>query len=226
MAEEGTEYVPPRTISTGIGTNVTDPTPSPQPTPEDEPRPAASRDVEFPCDRCGAEMRWNPDVDAMLCKYCGNQVEVARDQEVILERPLEEAGEAARGLGLEVRVAHCDTCGARVTYNEAATTETCVYCGSPSVLAQEANRNAIRPESLVPLDVGRAEVEQNFKRWIRRLWFRPNELKRMKRFNAVGVYVPFWTFDCFVHSAWRRCSASSTWASAFALSSPPVMPTR
>ena len=75
-------------------------------------------------------------------------------------------------------------------------------CGSSNVLAQQANRNAIRPESLVPLDLSRKEVEERFRKWIRGLWFRPSELKKTKDFQAIGIYLPFWTFDCRVHSDW------------------------
>ena len=158
--------------------------------------------VEFPCPNCGAKTRWDPETDALSCEHCNTVTQVPRDEGTILERPLSEAGEAARGLGLEVRVSQCGNCGARVTYDETATSEVCVYCGSANVLAQEANRNAIRPESLVPLDISRKNVEERFKKWLHGLWFRPNALKKQKKFEAVGVYVPFWTFDCAVHSDW------------------------
>jgi len=165
-------------------------------------KPAESRKVEFPCDNCGAEMKWNPGADALTCAYCERVEEVPRDEGTIVERALEDAGQAARGLGLDVRVARCSNCGARVSYDGSSTSELCVYCGSPVVLAQAANRNALRPESLVPLDVARDEVRENFQRWLKRLWFRPNDLRRTKRFDATGIYVPFWTFDCHVHSDW------------------------
>lgn len=161
-----------------------------------------SRIVEFPCGTCGASTSWDPDADAMVCAYCGARVEVPRGEGAILERALEDAGEAARGFGVELRVARCDECGARVTFEGAATVEACVFCGSSKVLAQEANRNAIRPESLVPLDVGQATVEANFRAWLKGLWFRPSKLKHADRSQAVGVYVPFWTFDALVDSAW------------------------
>ncbi|MFT4543545.1 MAG: hypothetical protein ACI835_006020, partial [Planctomycetota bacterium] len=83
-----------------------------------------------------------------------------------------------------------------------STAEHCVYCGSSSVLAQDSNRNALRPESLVPLDLGRDEVAAQFKDWIQGLWFRPNALKQVDPTHATGVYVPFWTFDSRVHSDW------------------------
>ena len=168
---------------------------------EHEPEEDSAK-VDFPCGNCGADMMWDPDADALSCEHCGNVVEVPRGEGTIVERALEDAGSAARGFGVEMRVVKCANCGARVTFEDTSTAEMCVYCGDANVLAQEANRNAIRPESLVPLDVGKDDVRESFRRWISKLWFRPNDLKRTKDFNAVGIYVPFWTFDCGVHSEW------------------------
>jgi predicted RNA-binding Zn-ribbon protein involved in translation (DUF1610 family) len=134
----------------------------------------------------------------MVCAYCESRTEVERGEAVILERPLSGADEASTGLGLEMRAIRCENCGATVTFGETATADHCVYCGSPNVLDQEMNRNAIRPESLIPLDVGREAVNRNLKSWRDGLWFRPNALKRAGKFAAVGVYVPFWTFDCLL----------------------------
>ncbi len=161
------------------------------------------RDLAFPCANCGAALKWDPGADAMTCAYCKHVVKVPRGDGVILERPLDQAGDAARGLGLEVRVTECDTCGARVTFDTTATAESCVYCGSANVLAQEANRNALRPESLVPLDVSRAEVQAAFRQWLDGLWFRPSALRKTRSFDAVGIYVPFWSFDCQARSDWH-----------------------
>ncbi|MBZ0171935.1 MAG: hypothetical protein K8E66_06110, partial [Phycisphaerales bacterium] len=113
---------------------------------EIEEETASSADLQFPCDNCGAEMRWDPDEDALHCGYCEHTLPVPRAEGTIIERPLSEAGHAARGLGLERRVVRCDTCGATVSLDTHATADSCVYCGSPSVLKQEANRNALRPE--------------------------------------------------------------------------------
>lgn len=175
----------------------------------DEPLPAAPdaapetrQKVDFPCSNCGAKLTWDPEHDALACEYCGTTRPVPRGEGTIVERALEDVGAAARGLGTEMRAARCANCGARVCFSTSSTAERCVYCGSANVLAQEANRNVLRPESLVPLDLSQSQVEERFRAWLRGLWFRPTELKRAKHFHAVGIYVPFWTFDCRVHSRW------------------------
>jgi predicted RNA-binding Zn-ribbon protein involved in translation (DUF1610 family) len=163
---------------------------------------ATSTKVDFPCPECGAKLTWNPDSDALSCEHCGAQQPVPRADGAIVERALSEAGAAARGLGVEQRAVRCASCGATVELADVRTAQNCAFCGSTSVLEQSANRNLIRPESILPLDVGRAAVEASFKRWIGGLWFRPNALKQVKRFDALGVYVPYWTFDADVRSEW------------------------
>ena len=169
---------------------------------ETETAPETSQRVDFPCSNCGAKMTWDPKHDSLSCEYCGTKAEVPRGEGTIVERALEDAGDAATGLGIELRAAKCTNCGAKVCFSTHSVSEVCSYCGSSNVLAQEANRNALRPESLVPLDLGKQQVQERFKKWLRSLWFRPNDLKNAKGINVIGIYVPFWTFDCRVHSDW------------------------
>ncbi len=166
---------------------------------------------DFPCDTCGADLRWDPDDDALACDHCGARVAVPRAEGTVLERPLAAAADAARGLGLALRVLQCGTCGARLTLEGADTSTSCAWCGSSQVLAQEANRNALRPESLVPMDVGEDAVHEGFRRWVAGLWFRPNGLKKAAAVEAVGIYAPFWTFDARVHSDWSADAGYHYW---------------
>jgi len=182
---------------------VTDPKLPPQAPPA---LPRTQRD--FPCPNCGAELVWDPDADAMACSHCELSRRVPPSSATILERPLEDAAGAARGFGTELRVAQCSSCGARVSFDASATSTDCVFCGSPSVLSQEDRRNALRPESLIPLDIGRASVRAQFRKWTAGLWFRPNALRRVDQFQAQGVYVPCWTFDAQVHSRWAADSGT------------------
>jgi DNA-directed RNA polymerase subunit RPC12/RpoP len=178
---------------------VEDPAQPSPPLPAETVRP---ENVRFRCKNCGAPMRWDPDTDALLCEHCEIKIPVPRAEGTIVEHALGEAGTAETGLDLSVRVARCTSCGAQVAYEEGATATECVFCGSPAVLEQAANRRALRPESVVPLDVGRATVEREFQRWLSGLWFRPSALASTKSFHAVGVYVPYWTYDCAVDSEW------------------------
>lgn len=174
-------------------------------------------------------MVWDPDADALLCAHCEERVAVPRAASGIVEHELSEAGGAARGFSDVARKGRCKECGAEVVFAGTQTSERCVFCGSAPVLEQEANRNLIRPESLIPLDVGRATVEREFRTWLGRLWFRPSALTRTRSFQASGVYVPCWTFDARVHSDWSADAGYTYWTTETYMSienGRPVMRTR
>lgn len=178
----------------------TEPTAAAEPAPEDVAPSGQGQGAR--CANCGAEATWDPEADALSCSYCGAVVKVPRAEGLIVERALTAVDQAARGFGLELRALVCKSCGASVALGQKDTASSCVFCGSSNVLPQAQNRNAIRPESVVPLDVSRAAVEQAFRRWVKGLWFRPSRLRSAALDSAVGVYVPFWTFDAAVHSDW------------------------
>lgn len=160
-------------------------------------------EVDLDCDVCGAALVWDPAQDALFCSHCGNVCPVELREGTIEERPIESAGAAGRGLGLETRTLECGTCGARVSLGGNATSELCAFCGSASLLALSDNRNPLSPESLIPLDLARDEAAERFRSWLRKLWFRPNALRRANLDSGVGIYVPAWTYDCDVDSRWR-----------------------
>lgn len=110
---------------------------------------------------------------------------------------------ALRGLGTPVQTVGCRECGATVNVGEGERTTECTFCGSSQVLAEETNASAIRPSSLVPFLVPKADARTRFAAWLSGLWLRPNDLKRLATVEEVaGVYVPFWTFDAHVESRW------------------------
>lgn len=162
---------------------------------------------EFRCHQCGAEMTYDAGAQVMRCAHCDNTRPVggAEGKQTIVEYNLEEglAKAAERGYGTPVKSTMCKECGATVSFGENVTSTACDFCGSSQVLEQEANRNVIRPESLVPFQVDRSAANDKFSGWIRGLWFRPNNLKHQAKVKEMtGVYVPYWTFDAQVDSDW------------------------
>lgn len=185
-----------------------EPAPPPPAAARVEVEDTAARAVQVRCRNCGANMVWDPAVDALSCGYCGHTLVVPRLEGTIVERTLEEAGTAARGFGVATRAAKCTRCGATTDFTGQDVSTSCVFCGAPTVLEESSYRNALRPESLIPLDVARGQIDAAFQRWAHGLWFRPNDLKRARIRGARGLYVPAWTFDARVHSQW---SADAGW---------------
>jgi DNA-directed RNA polymerase subunit RPC12/RpoP len=160
------------------------------------------KSLQLKCPRCAAPLRWDPDADRLACGHCEHQVEVPRGEAVIYEYPYDGRAQAPEGFDLPVRHTRCTACGAEVSFDQNARSLECGFCGSPQVLEEASLRRPLRPESLIPLDVGRAAVEANFQRWLRSRWFAPRALAKTRSFQAAGIYVPFWTFDAQAESDW------------------------
>jgi len=158
----------------------------------------------FPCSTCGAKLEYDASIQAMRCPYCMSQQAIQVAQAEIREIPIEEGfRRATRGLATPVTAVSCQDCGATVNVGPQDRTVQCTFCGSHKVLPHEADPNLIRPESLVPFQVDREAAIQSFRGWLKGLWFRPSDLKHVATVeHVVGVYIPFWTFDAWIHSSW------------------------
>lgn len=160
---------------------------------------------KFPCEGCGADLRWEPGVTALKCQYCGFEKTVKRPSETIAERMVDAALRAPRdlGWGAERKVIVCKRCGAHTTLDPHVAASACAFCATTAVVEAPANAAIIRPEGLLPFQVSRETALQTFRKWLGGLWFRPNDLKSASRVSTLqGAYIPFWTFDARTDSVW------------------------
>lgn len=160
---------------------------------------------KFPCEGCGADLRWEPGVTALKCPYCGFEKSVAAPAGTVDERSVDTALRAPRdlGWGAERKVILCKRCGAHTTLEPHVSASSCAFCGTTAVVEAPPNKNVVRPEGLLPFKVSREHALQSFRSWLHSLWLRPNDLKSSTRVETLkGAYIPFWTFDAQTHSSW------------------------
>jgi DNA-directed RNA polymerase subunit RPC12/RpoP len=165
----------------------------------------AAKVRKFPCEACGADLRWEPGVTALKCEYCGFVKTVAASQDRVREKLVDAALRAPRdlGWGAERKVIACKRCGAHTTLEPHVAATACAFCGTSAVVEAPPNANVARPEGLLPFRVTRESALQSFRSWLHSLWLRPNDLKRASRVSAMqGAYIPFWTFDAATDSWW------------------------
>ena len=160
---------------------------------------------KFPCEGCGADLRWDPGVTALKCPYCGTEKSVAPSLELIREKPVDAALRAPRdlGWGAQRKVVACKRCGAHTTLEPHVAASSCAFCGTSAVVEAPPGENVVRPEGLLEFRVSRDASMQSFRQWLSGLWFRPNDLKSVSHISSMqGVYIPFWTFDALTQSHW------------------------
>jgi DNA-directed RNA polymerase subunit RPC12/RpoP len=152
----------------------------------------------FPCPACGADLRFDPASQAMLCAHCGHSEPTEAGGRPLAELDLRAAVENALPATAleETRVARCDSCGAEVEYDAALHARECPFCAAPLVSGTGLNRH-IKPQAQLPFLVSEAEARAAMTRWLGRLWFAPSDLRRLARADRAlsGIYAPYWTYD-------------------------------
>ncbi len=158
----------------------------------------------FPCEQCGANLAWNPEAESLRCTHCGHVQSMTGGQGVhkhdfagaIARARRQPAGALVQG-GHDVR---CDGCGAQTAVSGQA--DRCPFCGSPVVLEVKELGEMFAPEGVLPFKLDKRKATDCYTRWISKLWFAPNDLKKLAQQHGMdGVYLPYWCYDS--HTATR-----------------------
>ena len=163
----------------------------------------------YPCEQCGAELRFAPGQTVLKCDHCGHEQKIAAATSAdttFAEHDL------AKGLqddlpdtaSEDVRATHCPNCGAVVEFQGASHATECPFCATPVVVDTGSHRR-IKPQALIPFQLDEPTARKALIAWLGSLWFAPNRLLEFTRAGRAmnGVYVPYWTFDADTHSRYR-----------------------
>ena len=166
--------------------------------------------TQVECPNCGAVMEFDPEIQGLRCSYCGSDRKIEVDHSKIEEKDLDSAT-VLKGWDLHVQNFQCESCGATIT-TERNITGDCPFCGSHYVKELPRHDDIIRPENLVPFGISLDKAKEIFRMWLGRGWFRPNDLKDIRKLQKMhGIYIPFWTYDCNTHAEWTAESGYYYW---------------
>ena len=172
-----------------------------------------AQEYRYPCEQCGAELRFAPGQSVLKCGHCGHEQRISAEAGpwASTTRTFQEH-DLARGLrddlpdtaSEEVRATSCTNCGAVVEFQGANHATQCPFCASPLVVDSGAHRH-IKPQALIPFQLDEGQARKNLISWLGSLWFAPNSLLEFTRAGRKldGVYVPYWTFDADTRSRYR-----------------------
>lgn len=153
------------------------------------------------CSSCGATLQFAPGTHSLKCQYCGAANEI-KNVESGPVTPVDyqsfvsamNGGSAAQ----QARVVSCKNCGASTTLPPEVNSDNCVFCASPLVLSDAQTKAIIRPHAVLPFIVPLNKALEDFRGWLKGLWFAPNDLTKLVSGNAQqfkGIYIPHWSYD-------------------------------
>lgn len=153
------------------------------------------------CKNCGAKLTFEPGTLNLKCQYCGVENEIKIDEEARAEAIKEnDYLTALENLSddqiEEVHTVKCNCCGAQTTFDSNVISAFCDFCGSPIAIDQKSTSKMIKPKAILPFVVQERNSHEEFKKWIKGMWFAPSALKRFANEQKIsGVYLPYWTYD-------------------------------
>lgn len=167
----------------------------------------STEEHRWPCEQCGADLRFSPGDDALKCDHCGHvqklpEAPAARQshlRELDLRRGLQNGLSSAETE--DVRISPCPSCGAQVEFKGATHATECPFCATPVAIGTGTQR-LIKPQALIPFSIDERQGREAMVNWLGRLWFAPGGLVEYARKGRAlsGLYVPYWTFDAATRS--------------------------
>jgi predicted RNA-binding Zn-ribbon protein involved in translation (DUF1610 family) len=182
------------------------------PLPEDEEHDRRAAGRTFPCQKCGADLTFDPRQQELACPFCGHMQPIALpDGAAVVEQDLEAAlrksaqrRQSERSFAVAIQEVRCTSCGGSVQFTGTLTATSCPYCATPIERAgvhDAADRLAV--DGVLPFRVEEEEARTNLRAWTKSRWFLPTPLRRDGIQAAFrGVYLPFFTFDAFTANAY------------------------
>lgn len=164
------------------------------------------RDSQLKCAQCGAPIVYAPGTDQTVCEHCGHRNAIDTAGQVVSEQDF-HAAMASLASGSEVveRLnVECRSCGATTEFAPNVQSQECPFCGTP-IVAQAVCQRVIKPRALLPFGLDRDRARGSFVGWIGKLWFAPNDLKKLAWIDGhlSGMYLPFWTYDAQATTPYR-----------------------
>jgi len=152
------------------------------------------------CNNCGANLKFEPGAQSLVCQYCNTNNPILVEKTEIIENDytkfLDE--NIATTEVQTVSTVKCSSCGAATTLAPNVASSNCPYCDTALVLKDASNNKIIKPKYLLPFKIERKIAKTSFVKWVGGLWFAPNKLKQYAEHSAEklnGVYMPYWTYD-------------------------------
>lgn len=175
------------------------------------PSPADTETHRFPCNTCGADMRFDPSAGVLTCDHCGAR-ETLDTSHATEPRELDYAhaintqslAPQTDDSSIETRVSECPNCGARTEFDPDLHAMECPFCATP-VVADTGTHRSLKPRGLLPFALTESAAHDAMNDWLGRLWFAPNGLRDYARKGRKldGMYIPYWTFDAQTESDYR-----------------------
>jgi len=153
----------------------------------------------YKCPSCGAYLAFSPESQQWHCPFCDSAFSedllLGKDEQYAQEAAQEESETIETADGRQV-VYHCQNCGSEIMTDETTVATQCYYCHSPVVL-QGKLTDDMRPDSVLPFAIDKAEAVETFMKWVQGKKYVPKAFFSKAQVESMsGVYYPHFVTEC------------------------------
>ncbi|WP_242941631.1 TFIIB-type zinc ribbon-containing protein [Parasporobacterium paucivorans] len=154
------------------------------------------------CPNCGANMRFDSEIQKMHCDHCGTEIAVDEIKVDGKEEP-EETAEPEKPPQQEktgektgnFKTYKCPSCGAELLTDENTSATFCGFCGN-STLIEDRLKDELMPAQLIPFKISQDEAKDIYRQWSRKGGLTPKGFREQSTIEKMtGIYVPYWLYD-------------------------------
>ena len=160
---------------------------------------------EIKCSRCGAAMKYDPELKLLVCEHCGHSYDPGEETE---NTPKEAKDTEFEGFDFaslndsasvpsaeDLPIYICKSCGAEIVAAPEQFSLTCPYCDNNIVLSDKAS-GSLRPDGVIPFRISSKELPAAVRKFYRNKALLPRKFFSDSRLGDItGVYLPFWVFS-------------------------------
>lgn len=175
--------------------------------------------ITYICPNCGAAMEFDSSSQKLSCGRCGTQLDVKEyqqkygaanepdDQQTAEEAQSQAEKEAYASSQKNMKIYHCQSCGAELVADEYTSATFCSFCGNPTLVEDRLN-GAFEPSTVIPFKINRDQAVEIYRKWLKRGPLTPKQLASKATIEKIsGIYAPFWLYD---FAAETRMEAAAT----------------
>ncbi|MDQ3192929.1 MAG: hypothetical protein M3Q58_15180 [Bacteroidota bacterium] len=153
------------------------------------------------CNGCGSILKFKAGTFHLSCEHCGAENEIQGAGETVVTEELDYEKFINESLEKDdkeiISSVSCTSCGASITLKPNITSDACPFCDTSLVLTNGTSCSVHKPQYLLPFNIDNKQAVAAYTKWVKGLWWAPNDLKRFssKTDKLNGVYTPYWTYD-------------------------------
>ncbi len=181
--------------------------------------------ITYKCPSCGAAMEFDSASQKLACPQCGRQIGMDEYKNIYQDTVTGQAdnnnteenesdGKAFGDNGEfssdynerrnfnngNMKIYHCQSCGAELVTDEYTSAVICSFCGNPS-LVEDRLQGEFRPERVIPFKINKEQAVNIYKGWLKKGLLTPKTLATQSTIDKIsGVYAPFWLYDYYGES--------------------------